>query len=88
MTAIYLQPGSFRVQHIDVDNFTCTIAADGFDGYKIVIYRDEQDVVHHRVPYTGDPVADIKTVEDFCRTHIQNYIDRLQRQLDNLGVDW
>jgi hypothetical protein len=88
MKEIYLQPGSFCVVHIDIDNFTCTIEADDEDGYKIVIYQGEWDVEAHTVPYTGDTVADLKTVEDFCRAFIQDYIDKLQKQLDNLKVEW
>jgi hypothetical protein len=88
MAEIYLQPGSIRVQHIVVDNFTCTVAADDAEGYKIVIYQGECDVADHTVPYTGDTVADIKTVENLCRTYIQEYINRLQWELDNLKVDW
>ena len=87
MTEIYLQPNSGRTHRIDVDNFSCNIEADDA-GYRIVIYKGEWDIEDHTVPYTGDTVKDLMKVEIYCWAYIQDYIDKLQRILDNLEVKW
>jgi hypothetical protein len=87
MTEIYLQPASYSVRRISIDNFTFEIKTSD-TGYRIVIYQGEWDVEDHLVSYTGNTAGDLKNVEVYCRAFIQDYIDKLQCKLDNLKVEW